>query len=244
MKSIKRFRIMIMAIALILAVSGCSKKSMDSTNSILQSGILKVAITDSDNYYTSLNGRQPIGMEPELVKTIATVLGVSTEYQILSKAAALEAVANGTADIAIGCISDTEGIPGSFSVTTSYGKGFYYAVTKKGDFAQTTAAFSDSVVGVTKRLDKVNKNRFYAVNGITLSEYKDMDAIAADIRSNRIRAYICMEDEARELLSDPNLQLQNMFDLNPVEYVIVAGSDDQTLINGMNSLIAQFLVKE
>ena len=45
-----------------------------------------------------------------------------------------------------------------------------------------------------------------------------------------------MEDEA--------LQVQNITNLDPEEFVIVAGRSDTTLINGINTLIQQFLERE
>ena len=53
-----------------------------------------------------------------------------------------------------------------------------------------------------------------------------------------------MENDAKALLSDPKLQVQNLFDVNPAEYVIIAENDDQALVSGMNTMIAQFLTKE
>ena len=49
---------------------------------------------------------------------------------------------------------------------------------------------------------------------------------------------------AKELLSDSKIQVQNLFEVDPAEYVIVAESGDQTLVSGMNTMIAQFLTKE
>ncbi|MBQ6856675.1 MAG: hypothetical protein IJO13_06195, partial [Lachnospiraceae bacterium] len=74
--------------------------------------------------------------------------------------------------------------------------------------------------------------------------YGNAAAAAGDIKAGRIRGYVCSEAEAKELLSDGALQVQNLFDVNPDEYVIVAGKEDVTLVNGMNTLIAQFLTKE
>ena len=59
-----------------------------------------------------------------------------------------------------------------------------------------------------------------------------------------IRAYICYEDQARILLEDEALQVQNITNLDPEEFVIVAGRSDTTLINGINTLIQQFLERE
>lgn len=244
MKRLKTIGAVALAAGLALSVSGCSGKTADSVKAIQESGVFRVAIVDSDNYYTRIEGNHPVGMEPELVTTISTALGTTTEYQVLSESAALEAVAAGTADIAIGCISGSASLSESYRCTISYGKGFYYVVTEKGDYAQSAGAFSNSVVGINNRLGDDTRNQLYAADGITLNEYTNAEAAANDIKDGRIRAYVCTEEDAKALLSDTKLQVQNIFDVDPAEYVIVAGSDDQTLVNGMNTMIEQFLVKE
>ncbi len=45
-------------------------------------------------------------------------------------------------------------------------------------------------------------------------------------------------------LVDEALQVQNLSNLDPEEFVIVAGKSDTTLIGGINTLIRQFLEKE
>ena len=240
----KKIGAVIIAAGLALSVSGCSGKTADSVKAIQESGVFKVAIVNSDNYYTSLEGNTPVGMEPELVETISAALGTTVEYQVLSESAALEAVASGTADIAIGCISGSSVLSDQYRCTTSYGKGFYYVATEKGDYAQSPDALANSVVGVNSRLSEGTRTQLYASEGITLNDYAEADAAAKDIKDGKIRAYVCMEQDAKELLSDSKIQVQNLFEVDPAEYVIVADSGDQTLVSGMNTMIAQFLTKE
>ena len=244
MKRRKKIGAAIIAAGLALSVSGCSGKTADSVKTIQESGVFKVAIVNSDNYYTSLEGNTPVGMEPELVETISAALGTTVEYQVLSESAALEAVASGTADIALGCISGSSVLSDQYRCTTSYGKGFYYVATEKGDYAQSPDALANSVVGVNSRLSEGTRTQLYASEGITLNDYAEADAAAKDIKDGKIRAYVCMEQDAKELLSDSKIQVQNLFEVDPAEYVIVAESGDQTLVSGMNTMIAQFLTKE
>ena len=244
MKRRKKIGAAIIAAGLALSVSGCSGKTADSVKAIQEYGVFKVAIVNSDNYYTSLEGNTPVGMEPELVETISAALGTTVEYQVLSESAALEAVASGTADIALGCISGSSVLSDQYRCTTSYGKGFYYVATEKGDYAQSPDALANSVVGVNSRLSEGTRTQLYASEGITLNDYAEADAAAKDIKDGKIRAYVCMEQDAKELLSDSKIQVQNLFEVDPAEYVIVAESGDQTLVSGMNTMIAQFLTKE
>ena len=74
MKNRKKIGAVILAAGLALSVSGCSGKTVDSVKTIQESGVFKVAIVNSDNYYTRLEGNDPVGMEPELVETIAAAL--------------------------------------------------------------------------------------------------------------------------------------------------------------------------
>lgn len=244
MNKMKKIGAAVLAAGLALSVSGCSGKTVDSVKAIQEAGVLKVAIVDSDSGYTSLQGTEPVGMEPELVETIASALGVPTEYQVLDRNAALQAVTDGTADIALGCINGSLSLTENYLFTTSYGKGFFYVVTEKGDYAQSAGAFANSSIGLNKNLDDELRSQISGTEGITISEYGTAEVAADDIRSGRIRAYICGEAEAKELLSNSDLQVQNLYDVDPDEYVIIAGKADQTLVNGMNTLIAQFLTKE
>ena len=45
-------------------------------------------------------------------------------------------------------------------------------------------------------------------------------------------------------MEDETLQVQNLSNLEPEEFVIVAGKSDTVLIGGINTLIRQFLEKE
>lgn len=234
----------VLAAALALSVSGCSGKTSDAVKAIQEAGVFKVAIVDSDNAFTSLDGTTPVGMEAELVETIASALGASAEYQVMDRSAALQAVTDGTADIALGCINGSSSLASNYLYTTPYGKGFFYIVTEKGDYAQSAGAFANSAIGINKNLSDEVRSQMSTADGATISEYGNAAAAASDIKAGRIRGYVCGEAEAKELLSDGALQVQNLFEVNPDEYVIVAGKEDVTLVNGMNTLIAQFLTKE
>ncbi|MBQ6834044.1 MAG: transporter substrate-binding domain-containing protein, partial [Lachnospiraceae bacterium] len=103
MNKIKKLGAAVLAAALALSVSGCSGKTVDAVKAIQEAGVFKVAIVNSGNTFTSLDGTTPVGLEPELVETIASALGAATEFQVVDRGAALQAVTDGTADIALGC---------------------------------------------------------------------------------------------------------------------------------------------
>lgn len=240
-----RFTAALIAAGILLTVSGCSGgKKTDRVKMIQDAGVLKVAIVDTNSRYTSLEGQTPVGLEPELVQTIAGALGVAPEYQIVSKDEALQAVSGGLADMAIGCINGSSRLTTEYQLSTAYGKGFFYAVTKKGDYTLTVGAFEDSSVGVDRGLDEDSRTQIYKASGVTVNEYGSAQEAAADIKDGRIRAYICYEDQAKALLEDSSLQVQNVANLEPEEFVILTGKGETTLGSGIDVLIRQFLEKE
>lgn len=236
--------IAVLAVGLVLVVSGCSGKKSDGIKEIQETGVLKTAIVNSENQYTSMNGTEPVGLEPELVEEIASALGVKAEYQVMSQEEALEAVSNGASDIAIGCINTSASLTENYLFTTAYGKGFFYVVTKKGDYAQSVGAFADSSIGMEGNLGDELRIQLSAADNITIHEYGNAETAAKDIEDGRIRAYVCGETQAKKLLADSAFQVQNLFHVNPAQYVIVTGKEENKLVSGMNTLIAQFLTKE
>lgn len=234
----------LLAAGLILSVSGCSGQKDTSVTAIQEAGVFKVAIVDTGSQYTSLDGEKPVGTEPELIESIASALGAAAEYQVLSREEALAAVSAGGADVAIGCISQSGSLEENHLLSTSYGKGFAYVVTKKGDFAQTTGAFSGSSIGVEQNLEETTRSQISSVSGVSVTPYEDPEEAAAAIKAGMIRAYICYESEAKELLSDSDLQVQNLSGTEAESYVIAAEKTDLALISGINVMIQQFLTKE
>lgn len=240
----KKIGAAVLAAVLALSVSGCSGKKEDSVKAIQESGVFRVAIVDSGNQYTSLKDSTPVGMEPDLIETIAEALGTAVEFQVLDRSAALEAVTAGTADVALGCIDGASDLIENYLFTTPYGKGFYYVVTEKGNYAQTPGSFVNTAIGMNSSFGNDVRMQLTAAEGTAIHEYGDPESASADIKSGQITAYVCDAEEAKTLLSDPELQVQNLFEVEPAEYVIIAEKADTTLVNGMNTMIAQFLVKE
>ncbi len=236
--------VLLLALAVLALLSGCSKKADDVVKTIQGAGVLRVAIVDSNSRYTSLTDGKPAGVEPDLAEYIAGALGVSTQFEVKSRQDALAAVTAGEADIALGCINASGGLTTDYLVSTPYGKGFLYAVTRRGDFALTAGSFADSKLGVTGTLDDATRSRLYESDGITVENYASAEEAARDIKDGVIRAYICYEDQAKGLLEDEELQVQNVSNLDPEEFVIVAPKNSRTLVGGINTLIQQFLEQE
>ena len=238
------FPAVLLAAGMVLTIGGCSGKKDDRVSQIRESGAFRVAIVNTDSRYTGLRGETPVGIEPELCDMIAQALGVTTEYQVMSRSQALQAVNEGQADIAVGCINATGRLADEYQISTPYGKGFFYTVTKAGDYAMTVGALEDSLVGVDSGLDEETRAQLYQATGISVQDYENLQDAAADIKDGTIRAYICYEAQAKELALDSELQVQNLMNLDAEEFVIVAGKESQTLISGIDIIVRQFLEKE
>jgi len=236
---------LILALLLAMAaLSGCGKKAVSEVDRIREAGTLRVAIVNTDSRFTSLEGEKAAGLEPDLCRYIADALGTDLEFTVTGKQEALAAVSAGEADIALGCLNGSGSLTADFLTSTSYGKGFFYAVTRRGDFALTVGALEESNVGAAKHLDDKTRTKLYEAEGITVESYGSAAEAAKALKAGTIRAYICYEAEAKELLEDEELQVQNLSNMDPEEFVIAAPKESQTLINGINTLIRQFLEEE
>lgn len=233
------------ALLLVLAVlGGCSKRSSSEVDTIRENGVLQVAIVDTKSQYTSVKEGKPTGIEPELAEYIAKAIGVEAGYQVFDKKKALEALSSGEADIALGCINSSGSLNAEYLLSTSYAKGYVYVVTKVGDYALTVGSFSDSSIGLERSLDEETRGRFYEAEGIQISDYSSAEDASQAILSGSIRAYICYENQAKQLLENPELQIQQIANIDPEEFVIVTRKNNQTLASGINTLIQQFLEEE
>ena len=239
-----RLKILLAAGVLLLGTGGCSGKKTDEVERIKNAGQLRVAIVDTSSQYTHLENGAPKGMEPELAEYIAQALGVEARYQVLDRTGALEAVSAGEADMALGSISRSGNMSSDYLTSTPYAKGYFYAVTNRGDYASSVGAFSASVVGVDRNLGEGTRTQLYGAEEVSVVDYNSMQNVAQDLKDGVIRAYICYENQAKQLLEDPDLQVQNIVNLEPEEFVIAVPKADQTLISGVDTLIRQYLEKE
>ena len=224
--------------------AGCAKKTTGDVERIQASGNFRVAIVDTDSPYTSLEGETPVGIEPDLAEYIGQMLGVQVQYQVCEKKEALAAVADGEADVALGCLNRSGNLAADYLVSTSYGKGYFYVVTKTGDYALTIGALENSPLGVDRGLDEDTRSSLYQAEGVRIADYDSPKAGAQAVKSGAIRAYVCYENQARLFLEDDELQVQNVSNLAPEEFVVVTGKENRTLASGMDTLIRQFLTEE
>lgn len=242
-KNMWKFRAVLLAAGVGLVLGGCSGKKKDPVAQIREAGVLKAAIVNTDSRFTSLDGEAPVGVEPELTEAIAEALGVPVEYNIMSRNEALQAVSEGQADLAVGCIHSSKELAEEYRLSASYGKSSFCVITGSGDYVMTIGALENSQVGADKNLDSETKEQLNQVSGLILQE-TDLKTAAEAIRNGKLRAYICYEEQAKMLTADSEIQIQNLMNLDAEEFSIVTRKDSQNLASGIDTIVRQFLEKE
>ncbi len=249
MKHTARLGAALLAGCMVLLVSGCGSKKSSDVEIIQNSGVLRVAIVDTQSSYTTVEagmpeGTKPAGLEPELAEYIASALSVTPQFRVYEKQEALEALNAGEADIALGCINGSASLDAEYLTSISYGTGYFYVVTRDDEFALTVGSLENSVVGVDSGLDAETRTGLYKASGISVLDIPSAEKAAEQLENGTIRAYICYEGQAKQLLENDGLQVQNLSNLEPENFVIAARKTDQTLVSGINVLIPQFLEAE
>lgn len=224
---------------------GCGKKEDLSVEAIQSRGVLRVAVPDTQSvlFYQDGETGDYQGEEAELVALIAETLGVSLQYLPVDRESFAGKLSTGEADIAIGSIMDCSNLVQDYLYSTSYGSGYVYVVTLKGLYAGDLTVFSNKAVGVSTRLAPESVNAFYAVDGIEIRSYDNIDSVSADLIGGKIAGYACYQPEAEELLELGEYQVQDAAGVERENYVILAPSGSAKLMEGINAVIRQYLTE-
>lgn len=224
---------------------GCDKREDRSVAMIQSGGILRVAVPDTESVLFYQNGETGDyqGEEAELVTLIADTLGVSVQYLPSDRENFAGKLSTGEADIAIGSIMDCSYLTQNHLYSTSYGSGYVYVVTLKGLYAGDLTVFSNKTVGVSTRLAPESANELYAVDGISIQSYDNIDSVSADLLGGKIAGYVCYQPEAEALLEQGDYQVQDAAGVERENYVILAPAGSAELMEGINVVIRQYLTE-
>lgn len=222
---------------------GCAGRS-DPLDALRESGTLRIALVETGAPFTQLSGGQPQGIEADLARQTAEALGVQTEYMVMDKDGALDAVASGEADLAMGGLTKNSGASRELLASVSYGKRFIYLVTKAGVYVNSTADLDGQTVGICGTISRE------AVQDITLSGniqtlgFSDGDQAAESLKKDEIMGFFCYQDEAEKFLDNGEMLVQSLPFFLWEEYCAQASSGNAALINGLNVLISRQLEAE
>lgn len=222
-------KIALLIFSAILLLSGCTERK----ESILSSGKLRAAVTfELEN-------------SAEIAEYIANELGAPLEISKTDRNTALEMVANGRADIAVGAFSESNEPGLNFLMTMPVAENRIYIVCG-GDLTVTGSnELTGRVVGASAELPESLQRSlisFVADGKLICNNAKT----AADLlKSGDIHAYVCFEEEALELLSGNNeLRCCIPADIEPERYGVLVLKSKTDLFGAVNGIVGKMITGE
>lgn len=225
--------------------AGCASKSKraDVLEQIQQEQVMKVAVLADNSPYSMFQpGTQEAqGKEVDLIKKIAEKMGVSAQFVAVDQAGLETALQDGSAQLSIGQIVETDGLKNRVSTSLAYDSGRIYVVTAKGDFSSTLGAFSNGTIGGASLLSENANILLNGITGVTIVKYADIKTVEADIIQKKILGYFCYETQAEELMKSDDLQAQSVSGIQSENHVIITGKSDVKLLAQIDSILSQMI---
>ena len=143
-------------------------------------------------------------------------------------------------DAAVGRIAENDAYSQRYLSTRNYGKKGLYLVTRRNDYTDTLAGFSQMNVGITQAVPSNLRVEIPGLEDVNVSEYPDTTGIPAGLAEEVIAAAVCTEREALGLLSE-DVQVQELLGGPREAYVVLFPLGQEELAGYMNQVISQYL---
>lgn len=222
-----------------LGLSGCGGGGKDAVTRIQENGSFRVAFGDLSDMALA-DGEQ--AGEMALAETIGAELGVTVEFlPAESSQAALALVAEGSADAALGAVTEAMAGEAGLSVSIPYGEDKLYVVTRRGDYSDSPGAFSGRSIGVLPSVSAAAESIASGDETVQAAAFTDGGAGTRALLSQSIDGLVCSYPEGIALLEayEGQLQMQNLQNTAPQEYVIAVNAGENRLISGINTMIGR-----
>jgi ABC-type amino acid transport substrate-binding protein len=245
----KWFRNVCLGMGLLMAASfgaGCSRKSSgenDSLAEIRSAGTIKIALYSIGEKDTDADGNRIYDLK--LADYIAKAIGVSAEY---TEFADLDEISkkleSGEVSLALGRIPDYGSYGENITATSPYASEKLYMVTRRGDYSDSTAAFTGRTVGITAKIPDEGFQWLLEHEDVNTGRIGISDVVRA-LDSGSIDGYLCTKEEADELAAETDhVQVQSFTGEDPLSYVMLVKSGGDRLLSGINTIISQGLPTE
>ena len=223
----KKIALLICAAVFILSGCGTTKEPL------LKSGKLRAAVT----FELENSG--------EIAEYIANELGAPLEISKTDRSAALEMVASGRADIAVGAFSDSNDPGLNFLMTMPIAENRIYIVCG-GDLSVTgTTDLTGKIVGASAELPESILRSLISVVADGNLICNNAKTAAELLKSGDIHAYVCFEEEAMELISGNNkLRCCIPADIEPERYGVVVSKSKTALFGAVNGIVGKMITGE
>lgn len=222
-------KISLLILAAVLLLSGCKTP----TEALLKSGKLRAAITfELEN-------------SEEIAKYIASEIGAPLEISKAERATALEMVSNGRADIAVGAFSETNDPGLNFYMTMPVAEKRIYAVCTETLSVTGTEDLTGRVIGASAGLPESILRSLLSIVADGNLICNNAKNAAELLKKGDIQAYVCFENEARELLSgNAELRCCALSDVEPERFGILVSRSKPELFGAVNGIVGKMITGE
>jgi polar amino acid transport system substrate-binding protein len=234
----------VLALLLVVALlfSGCSA-SAGALETVRSTGVLRVLVVEEGGRYSrpTADGSGREGIETDIVREVATDLGVNIEFHPVAKSELLTLLNAGEADVAIGRIAASDSLRYNYAVSLSYASGRLFAVTPRGAYFPSIGSLAGKTVGVSDQLSEPAGVAVSGIPDVVRQDYTTIDEVEKNLNSGAISAYICYEEQALTLIESPSLQADNLLGVDSEQYVFAAKKGNTTLITEVNKTVTRLL---
>lgn len=234
--------VILLIIAILFRLAGASAGAGVSVKDIRKRGAVICAVpflVDDGAAPDTVNedGMSLTEEERRLVASLSEALGVPAVLLGCADAqAAVQAVREKHADIAVGGLSASLSVPQGIRGSDSYASSKIYVVTRRGDYSDSPGAFSErnyalsGAIGSSGAMPQAADETLRTVgpeSAVRMLNEKTLDGWFAD------------EAEVLPVLdAEPGLQAQLVTGPGPVEYTIYTAAGSSELLGGINRIIA------
>ena len=245
----KAMAMIIPALAILFTACGKGATSQTDEASVIADGVLTVGIAcggDRSCFRATDVDGSPVyaGWECEVLNILPEELpeNVQLEYVYAADQKELTSMlADGRVDLAAGSYTRLDTYSSQYLVSDNYGYGSVYLVNAKNAYLDSLAAYKDQNVGVSNAIPVNNISEIPGIEGVVQTAYIDMALMSIDIRAGVIDAGICTEREAVQLMTDPELNIQELRGGPQVGLVFLMPGGQNDLLKRVNAAISTHL---
>lgn len=222
-------KLVLIALAAILLLSGCSTK----TEPLLITGKLRAAITSE------------LENAEKIAKNIAKGLGAPLELTKTDRETALDMLANGRADIAVGNFSITNDPGLNFLMTLPVAENKIYLVCDGSLSVANSTDLIGRICGASAKLpENILRMLIEMVSDGTLV-CNNVKSAAEMLNSGDMQVYVCFEDEALELISqNKSLRCCIPADITSERYSVLVQKNKTKLFGTVNGIVGEMITGE
>ena len=227
--------ILILAVTILFRVHNAGKTG--GIQAIRRAGVLRVSVPSG-----SRTEEKPESVlsekEAGLIRDIADQLGVETEFLAAADAeGALSMVRDGKAHLAVGSLtagSVPEAMAGKVALSRAYETQALCAVTRRGDYSDSTAAFRDRKVYLSPTAKRAGFEPF--PNAEEPTDSVEISGAYEMLGNHYLDSYLCTAAEAEKITAlGKDIQSQLMPGEEGLNFVMAAA--DRALLDGVDQII-------